>query len=388
MQSKSLHILIITSWYKTHELPHNGSFVEEQARMLQRKGHKVTIIHCHLKGTFIESLGDGKTIHQHFNDKGIQTYRIGVSPVLPKLRRVSYKKLFKLVDELFVAYCQDHGTPDLLHSHSLFMGGVIGTWLSQKRNVPQYHTEHTSGLLFQPNQYTKGDIKQLKEVYKHCKSVFFVSQFAKSEMMKKYQLQGANYVVAHNVVDPSFFTSPNQITSDTFSYLVVGSIIARKGIKQVLDSFKKVLKVFPNSKLTVAGEGDLKEELIIYSKYLGIDACLQWLPRLERSEVKKQIDLHHVVISASSLETFGLTIAEATSSGKPVVSFDSGGVRDIINEVNGVVTEKNVASFSQGLISVQRNYRQYNDVEIQEDARRKFSEPVILDVLISHYNKR
>ena len=40
------------------------------------------------------------------------------------------------------------------------------------------------------------------------------------------------------------------------------------------------------------------------------------------------------LISVSKIETFGITIAEAISSGLPAIVIDSGGPNDFINQTN------------------------------------------------------
>ena len=88
--------------------------------------------------------------------------------MFPKARNLSYSKLkqktYKEVSKLNIK-------PDIIHSHSCFMGGVVGSYLSYKFGVRQFHTEHTSGLISRPNQYTLDDVKHLKKVYSNSKKV-------------------------------------------------------------------------------------------------------------------------------------------------------------------------------------------------------------------------
>ena len=377
-------ILIVTSWYKTKESPIEGSFVEEQARMLQNRGWKITVLHCYLKGTFFGSLTDRKNETVDYVDKGIRVIRIGVSPVLPKFRSLSYNKLCRVAYDEFSNL---NIKIDILHSHSGFMGGVVGRYFSKKMNVYQFHTEHTSGLIFRPEQYTSMDLKLLEKVYSNSKKVFFVSEYARAKITELHNIHGDNFSVLHNVVNPIFFTDEMVELNGSFSYLLIGNIIERKGVKDVLDSYKLLIQKFPDSILTIAGDGILKNNLKSYAQLLGIDKNVRWLPQLNRQEVKGQIALHHVVISASKLETFGLTIAESVSSGKPVVVMDSGGVRDIVNPTNGIICENDVGAFSEALCNIQENYKKYNSRKIRDGARDKFSEEIISNRLKKHYQK-
>lgn len=381
---KLRNILIVASWYNTKESPVGGSFIEEQAQMLQNGGWKVTVLHCYLKGTFFGSLTDRKNETVDYVDKGVRVISIGVSPAFPKFRSLSYNKLCRVAYDEFSNF---NIKVDILHSHSVFMGGIVARYFSKKMNVYQFHTEHTSGLIFRPEQYTPMDLKLLEKVYSNSKKVFFVSEYARAKITEIHNIQGDNFIVLHNVVSPIFFTDEMVELNGPFSYLLIGDIIERKGVKDVLNTYKSLIQKFPDSILTIAGDGLLKNNMKSYAQLLGIDKNLRWLPQLNRQEVKEQIALHHVVISASKVETFGLTIAESVSSGKPVVVMDSGGVRDIVNHTNGIICENDIGAFSKALCNIQENYKKYNSRKIRDGARDKFSEKTIVNLLNKHYNE-
>ena len=46
---------------------------------------------------------------------------------------------------------------------------------------------------------------------------------------------------------------------------------------------------------------------------------------------------YSLLLSTSVSETFGLAVAESIAHGTPVVCTDSGGIRDFVNETNGVI---------------------------------------------------
>jgi teichuronic acid biosynthesis glycosyltransferase TuaC len=385
MSEKSLHIIIIASWYKNTEQPTIGCFIEEQARMLQKIGHKVTIIHPYLKGTFFSTLKKRDTIVTQENDGGIKTIRIGVAPYLPRFRTLSYKKLFQHTEKVINQYILKNGRPDLIHSHALFVGGVIGMYLSEKLKIPQFHTEHTSGLLFQREQYSKGDVSLLKKVYTHSKMVYFVSEFAKNNISKLYGITTENFTVVSNVVDPIFFEIVPKPIESPSKFIIIADFISIKNHKLLLDAWKIYLSLHPDNTLTIVGEGEKLNELTSHAEELNIDHSIIWLKKQARNEIKQLILDHDIVLSTSKLETFGMTIAEAIASGKPVVVTDSGGVRDIVEPSNGIITQQNADGFSWGLLSIKSEFKKYDSKKIQADAKLKFSEEAIYTVLQAKY---
>ncbi len=60
----------------------------------------------------------------------------------------------------------------------------------------------------------------------------------------------------------------------------------------------------------------------------------------QKEEIQDLYQMAHLTLSCSLFETFGLSLAESLSYGTPVLSFDSGGARSIIQEgINGYLIE-------------------------------------------------
>jgi glycosyltransferase involved in cell wall biosynthesis len=97
--------------------------------------------------------------------------------------------------------------------------------------------------------------------------------------------------------------------------------------------------------------------------------------------------VHHMVLSTSKVETFGLTIAEAQAMGKPVVVTDSGGVRDIVTQETGIVTELSATAFAKGLIQLIQTFQTYDPETIRLSAKNRFAAEVIMNQLNEIYRR-
>jgi glycosyltransferase involved in cell wall biosynthesis len=93
------------------------------------------------------------------------------------------------------------------------------------------------------------------------------------------------------------------------------------------------------------------------------------------------------IVSTSKVETFGLTIAEAQAMGKPVVVTDSGGVRDIVTQETGIVTECSPEAFAKGLIHMIQSLDSYDPETIRETAKSRFAAEVIINQLNEIYRQ-
>jgi glycosyltransferase involved in cell wall biosynthesis len=388
MNKHSLNILLIASWYPSKENPTAGSFVQEQAHMLRDFGHQVTVIHPFMLGTFANAIT--KQSYQTFSDEdGIRVLRVGVAPPMPFFRGISYAYCFQRVRIAMKKFQLDPKDFKIIHSHAMFMGGVIGHKLSKENNLPQVHTEHTSGLIFNPKQYTKKDIAITRKAYSHCHKVLFVSDFALKHTLANIALKSKDaFVVLPNIVDSSFFSSEIGPLSKATSlrFLVIGNFIPRKNHQLLLEAFGLVQKEFPTVGLSIAANGPLENHLRTLCESLNLEN-VHWLPILNRAEVKEQMSAHHVILSTSKVETFGLTIAEAQAMGKPVVVTDSGGVRDIVTQETGIVTELSSEAFANGLMQLIQTFHTYDPETIRQSAKNRFAAPVIMNQLNEIYRQ-
>jgi glycosyltransferase involved in cell wall biosynthesis len=339
-------------------------------------------------GTFANAIT--KQSYQTFSDEdGIRVLRVGVAPPMPFFRGISYAYCFQRVRIAMKKFQLDPKDFKIIHSHAMFMGGVIGHKLSKENNLPHVHTEHTSGLIFNPKQYTKKDISITRKAYSHCHKVLYVSHFALKHTLANIALKSKDtFVVLPNIVDSSFFSSEIGPLSKATSlrFLVIGNFIPRKNHQLLLEAFGLVQKEFPTVGLSIAGNGPLENHLRALCESLNLEN-VHWLPILNRAEVKEQMSAHHVILSTSKVETFGLTIAEAQAMGKPVVVTDSGGVRDIVTQETGILTELSSETFAKGLIQLIQTFQTYDPETIRQSAKSRFAAEVIMNQLNEIYRQ-
>jgi glycosyltransferase involved in cell wall biosynthesis len=388
MRDKRFNILLIASWYPSKDYPTAGSFMQEQAHMLRDFGHHVTVIHPFMLGNFANSINKRSTVSLTHEDD-IRVVRVGVAPPVPFFRGVSYEYCFLCVRKAMKSFQLEPHDFTIIHSHAMFMGGLIGYRLSKKYNLPQVHTEHTSGLIFNPKQYSKRDFSMTRRAYEHCHKVLFVSQFALERTLQNLSLEVRDtFQVLPNVVDTAFFSSSilSRAKATSWKFLVIGNFIPRKNHALLLEAFAFVQKQFPAVGLTIAGHGPLMVELQALSSSLQLKN-ITWLPGLSRIEVRKEIAAHHAILSTSTIETFGLTVAEAQAMGKPVVVTDSGGVRDILTPTTGIITDLSSESFAKGILQLIQSFDTYDQETIRQSTKRRFSSEVIMEQLHEIYDQ-
>lgn len=273
----------------------------------------------------------------------------------------------------------------LIHSHAAFMGGYIAMRLSQNAGIPFIHTEHASGLLFNPNQYTSTDKRLLRSIYLSAKNVLFVSRYSLRNTLKMLELSDSSrFSIVPNVINTDFFEEAIKRGSKPTNFLMVGDFIPVKNHELLLRAWITVQTKCPSITLTLIGDGINKIDFAKQFPELNLD-LLTILPRLDRQELREIMSRHDVILSSSVVETFGLSIAEAQALGIPALVTNSGGVTDIITPETGMVTAPNAIAFANGIMQIIESYETFDSMRIRQLAKDRFGAAVIMNQLNSIY---
>lgn len=374
-----MKILVISSWYPSPEDRTTGSFVHEQVRMLQKNGHTVTVVKPNLNGTIKDTYRGRVLKDRMYHMEGVNVYEVNINVYIPKLKALYYRSLEKKV----VRVLRQHRVEfDLIHSHSLLTAGIIAPHVASVYSRPLVHTEHTSGLIYAPEQFDQTDISGIVQLIREAKKVLFVSHFAKEYSLIYKDNISEKLSVVHNVVEASFFEKPFAEKKKTV--VVIGDFIERKNHTFILEIWKLYQQQHPDNDYRLVFRGNGFDSDAFKQLSAGIPN-LETGKRLGRQEVVDTISEATILLSASRLETFGLTIAEALALGVPVVTSDSGGVRDIVEPGDGYIIAGNSVTLFTSKLTAVLNGEHDSPEEIRERCRKKFSESVIYDKLAAIY---
>ena len=169
-----------------------------------------------------------------------------------------------------------------------------------------------------------------KLLFPKADGVVFQTEDAKAWFPHRVQEKSR---VIFNQVDEKFFCKNPEIGQ----YIVAcGRLSKQKNYKMLLNAFAQVIKVFPNEELRIYGEGELKDELIEYTKMLGINNSVYFMGF--STNMEKVYENAKLMVMTSTYEGMPNAILEALASSVPVISTDCpcGGPRMVIsNGVNG-----------------------------------------------------
>lgn len=162
------------------------------------------------------------------------------------------------------------------------------------------------------------------------------------------------------------------IAPGTFAVGTVTRLMPAKGNRFLVDAVKPIVEQIPDAHVYIAGEGELREELEAQARALGITDRLHFLGF--QRDVAAVLSAYDLVVFPSLWEGTPLTSFEALAMGKPIVSTDADGLRDILrDQVDAVIVPKeNGRAIADAVVALERDpaRRAALGAEAQRTSRR------------------
>ncbi len=154
-------------------------------------------------------------------------------------------------------------------------------------------------------------------------------------------------VIPLGVTDPCLATGHldlDEMKEDeapTFGILFVGQLRAYKGVQVLLDASRRVLDQGFSHRLTILGDGPLRESLEARAAELGLSSTTRFVSAPSDVELHTAYLRNDVLVLPSlSAESYGLVLVEAALHGMSVVTTDLPGAREVALELGGSVVPR------------------------------------------------
>jgi len=378
-----LHVLVIPSWYPTKHGILRGIFFREQAIALREEGVKIGVVYPDFRS--LREISATALLENYFQstmqlDHGVPTYRVSVWNI--PIKKVKQRVFVVLANYMLKKYIHEFGMPDVLHAQSALYGGLAAKFVGSELGIPYVVTEHSSSVctgLFEDWQPSV-----ISNVYENAASVVSVSGYLAGKM-RSYYSSGSIEIVP-NYIDSDFFCEPPlERVMTPYRFLSIGWLNGKKGMELLIRAFSAAFASNRNILLEIGGDGPERLALEKLVAELGIKNSVIFLGSLDREQVRDAMWRASAYVSASQLETFGVTIIEALSTGLPVIATRSGGPEDIISSQVGMLVEnKNVDALAYGLSYIfnHRNGFFGKQKEIRDYSVRKFGKSIVSKKMI------
>lgn len=385
-----MNIVIIPAFFQTKSRKTLGSFFLEQARALQQKGHKVTILYCDTYS--IKCVKDWFAYSEEKSEiiEGIQIYRNRCFCPLKHGIEGHRKAFANGIQKLYDQYMKGN-KPDIIHAHCCVWAGYAAMKLSEQIGIPYVVTEHATLFQLHRDEISEKNDKVIRKIFQKAARVICVSgAFAK--LIESYR---PDIDVVGNVVNCDAFVpradseKHRGIRFLTVCYMEEEAQLYKKGIDILIQAWTEVVKKYTDVKLVIGGGGSAKTKVEQWVEEHDISKYVEFTGALDRKQVIQEMQSCDCFVLPSRYETFGVVYVEAMACGKPVIAVANGGPDDFVKPFNGFLIEPDVKELVQAFYEMighltRGNY--YQEEKISNYIKSKFSYEAIAEQLEAIYN--
>ena len=368
-----MKVLFVTPWYPSKDNPVSGNFVREMAKSVS---NYVEVAVFHPKGC--SKVGKSKIINFSVeNNRKLKIFRVYFwRSKVPMFSTLLF--LFSMFTGLLktVKVFQ----PNLIHAH-VYFAGFVSIIVGRIAGIPVIVTEHAEIL----DYYKEYKFRRLRDLLKiKIAELTFNNAALLAPVSKSLQRHVEsfgivkNFVVIPNVINVDFFrcikNEANHDSANKKVIIFIGGLIPRKGIPYLLEAIKILSSKRADFCLKIVGDGPFRSEYQEMSKKLGITNLVEFVGRVSDEEKLKLLCNSHFLVLPSLYETFGVVLIEAMACGKPVITTDSGGQKEVVNKKTGlVVPVRNSRALASAMEYMLDNLHLYQSHKISKYARMKYN---------------
>ncbi|TWT31936.1 glycosyltransferase family 4 protein [Blastopirellula retiformator] len=253
--------------------------------------------------------------------------------------------------------------PDVVHTHSA-KGGMLGRLAATSLRVPAViHTVH--GAPFHPYQSAaarKFFIACERYAAKRCDKMICVADAMTDLMVDAQVAPREKFTTIYSGMEVEPFLQSGDWRNEmrqklgySEEHVVIGKIARLfhlKGHEFVLAAAKRVIEAVPNVRFLWIGDGLLHDKYVEEISAAGLTDHFQLAGLVPPTDIPKYCGAMDILVHASLREGLARALPQALLSGKPAVSFDVDGAREVVvtGETGELIPPKDVDQLADALI--------------------------------------
>lgn len=371
------NILFLCSWYPSKEFPTLGNFLQKHAELASEIAN-IDVLYA-ISTELVQELTITDEVIN--NVRTVVVYYPKIKSKLPFVTTFLKKKRY--FNALKKGYEYLNKTYILTHLNISFPAGIFAKHLYLKENIPYITSEHWSS-------FVNGDFEkfpfylknEIKAIFKYSQKNIPVSDFLGTRLQQLSLIK--EYDVVYNVVNNQYFypTTIQKEHDAPLRFIHVSTLDDEvKNVSGILRALSQLKKEFIFHIITEAPKEKAWE--MIENSDLPKEKCIveSQLTASEIGEAMRQADC---LIHFSNFETFSVVLAEAWTSGIPVIYSKCGGLTEINNPDLGVqIPIGDEVALLQALENFDRKHYSHTTINAFS---RIFSDETIKNQLKDIYN--
>lgn len=198
--------------------------------------------------------------------------------------------------------------------------------------------------------------------YRHVDR-FICASAAIARILEQGGVEPARVVTVHEGVDLAHVAeAPPLSLHETFwlphgapVVLNVAALVPHKGQRYLIDAFADVVRVVPDARLVILGQGELHDALNKQVRQHGLERHVL-LPGF-RTDVLSLMKTADLFVMSSTTEGLGTSLLDAMACARPIVATSTGGIPEVVihEETGLLVPPRDADSLADALVTLLRD---------------------------------
>lgn len=226
---------------------------------------------------------------------------------------------------------------DVINTHFAVPTGPTGVILSRLFKIPNVLSMH-GGDIYDPSKALSPHRnfllrKVVQYVLNQSTYRLAESEDVKARAVNYYKPKREISIIPWGLKEPIFKKTSRVklgLSKDEFSIIAIGRLVRRKGLDYLLRAVAKIQ--IPTIKVLLIGEGPEQEHLESLAATLGIRQQIVFLSTVSEERKFQYLSASDLFVLPSLHEGFGIVFLEAMYCGLPIVTTDTGGQTDFVND--------------------------------------------------------
>src|SRR5205807_4294034 len=248
-----------------------------------------------------------------------------------------------------------HSGFDCIDAHYVYPDGLAAVLAGKLMGLPVVVSGRGSDIHLLAT--FRGIRSMVRWTLKHASRCIAVSGEIANRMVA-LGLPESKIAVIGNGIDPTRFQAMDRnearqalgLPLGVRMVVAVGALVAVKNYRLLMEASREVLQRYPDLKVYVVGEGDLRAQLEEFAQGAGLGECVRFPGKCDNTELHRWYSAADVSCLSSSREGWPNVVLESLACGTPVVATRVGAVPEILTSPElGIMVEPDVKALRDGL---------------------------------------
>jgi len=238
--------------------------------------------------------------------------------------------------------------PDVVHTHSS-KAGIVGRAAAWREHVPAVvHTIH--GLPFGPFESAGRNALYIaleRWAAKRCHAIVSVCDAMTEQALAAGVGRSEQFSTVYSGMDADAFLNPPRsrgeirrelgLADDQVAFATVARLFELKGHDDIVAVAPAILRANPNVRFVWIGDGILRDQLIADLEAQGIRDAFILTGLVPPGRIPELLGAVDAVIHPSLREGLARVLPQALLTGRPAISYDVDGAREVVTPETGVL---------------------------------------------------